>query len=475
MNQNRREFLKNSALWLSAAALTDGCLSRNPFSSGGGSMSGFSVPSLSHIRFCNIGVGGRGTEACARFTLFDGVEITALADIRPEAVENEVAWLKEHGRDVSNLKEYKGRADSWKAACEDPNVDVVYITTPAELHTEMVVYALDCGKHVFVEVPGCQTVDQAWEIVEACERNRRHCMLLENCCYGEDELLAFNLCHKGLLGELTHAECAYIHNLVWMNLADTTKNRRGYRNKFVTRGNTYPTHGLGPICMDMDINRGDRLDYLVSISSNTAARPLYAKESFPPEAWQNKLRYVSGDMNTSIIKTAKGRTIQIQFDTSTPRPYTRANFIQGSKGFFRGFPYEVGFTKKHGHECGAFSAEKAAEVKSLYRSPVWKEWSELAKSDAGHGGMDFIMTVRIVHCLKNGLPMDIDVYDLATWSSIVELTRESDLAGGKRVDIPDFTRGAWRTATPYGESWFETPVEKTGIRKDRIFRSGYSV
>lgn len=474
MNQNRRDFMK-SALWLSAAALADGCMGRKMFASGGGSMSGYAAPPMEHIGFCNIGVGGRGTEACARFTLFEGVDVTALADIRPEATEIERKWLKEHGRDVSRLKEYKGKADSWKAACEDPNVDIVYITTPANLHAEMVIYALNCGKHVFVEVPGCETVDEAWEIVEACERNRRHCMLLENCCYGEDELLAFSLCHKGLLGELTHAECAYVHCLTWRNLADCTKNRQGYRGKGMRRGNGYPTHGLGPICMDMDINRGDRLDYLVSMSSKAAAWPLYARDSFPPDAWQNRIKYVMGDMNTSLIRTAMGRTIQIQYDLSTPRPYTRANFIQGSKGFFRGFPYEVGFTSKHGHECYRFAPEKAMEVRKTYRSPLWSEWADTATQDGGHGGMDFMMMLRIVYCLKNGLPMDSDVYDLATWSSICELTRESDIAGGKRVDIPDFTRGAWKTAKPYAEDHFVTPVEKVGILRGRLFKSGYSV
>ena len=180
--------------------------------------------------------------------------------------------------------------------------------------------------------------------------------------------------------------------------------------------------------------------------------------------WQNRLRYLSGDMNTSLIRTAMGRTIQIHFDTSTPRPYTRANFIQGSKGFFRGFPYQVGFQKKHGHECDSFPPEKALAIKEQYRSPVWKEWYNESKADAGHGGMDFIMVLRIVYCLKNGLPMDSDVYDLATWSSIVELTGRSDAAGSKRVDIPDFTRGAWKTAKPFGDDWFVTPREKVGFK-----------
>ena len=463
MAANRRDFMK-SALWLSAAALADGCVTRNVFSSGGGSMSGYAAPPMKRIRFGNIGVGGRGSGACKRFTLFEDVVVTALADIRPEATQIEREWLKEHGRDVSELKEDNGSADSWKELCHDPNVDIVYITTPAGLHAQMVAYALNCGKHVFVEVPGCQTVDEAWEIVEASERNRCHCMLLENCCYGEDELLAFNLCHKGLLGELTHAECAYVHCLTWRNLSDTSNNRRNYRKKGMRRGNGYPTHGLGPICMDMDINRGDRLDYLVSMSSKSAAWPLYAKESFPPDAWQNRIRYQMGDMNTSLIKTVKGRTIQIQYDLSTPRPYTRANFIQGSKGFFRGFPYEVGFHKKHGHECIAFPEEKALAIKEQYRSPVWREWYPEARSDAGHGGMDFIMILRIVYCLKNGLPLDANVYDLATWSSIVELTKISDIAGAKRVDVPDFTRGAWETARPFDDSWFVTPRDKVGFK-----------
>ena len=229
----------------------------------------------------------------------------ALCDMRPEAVEESRKWLVDRKKPGA-MREYKGREDSWKGVCDDPDVDVVYICAPAGLHAEMELYALGAGKHVMIEVPGAQTIDECWAIVEAAEKARRHCMMLENCVYGEMEMLAWNLCHLGLLGTLTHAEGAYIHNLVWRHLENSFRNKGKYRPGDVVRkyGNTYPTHPIGPICTYMDMNRGDRMERVSSFSSLGASHQEFAAATYGKDEWQNKVKWLTGDMNTSIIKTA---------------------------------------------------------------------------------------------------------------------------------------------------------------------------
>jgi len=438
---------------LGAAAL-GGCRSAAHFE-GGNPGTNFAVPPMARIRVGVIGIGERGTWAVHRISALPGVEIAALCDVRPEAVGNAVAWLNEHKRRGA-MREYKGRNDSWMGLCDDAGVDVVYICTPQALHAQMELRALACGKHVMVEVPAAQTVDECWAIVEAAEKARRHCMMLENCVYGENELLAWNLAHKGLLGTLTHAEGGYIHNLVWRHLENnprTKGNRQGTIHRY---GNTYPTHSLGPICTYMDMNRGDRMERIVSISSLSAAHTEYAREAYGANEWQNKIDWRTGDMNTSIIRTARGRTIMMQVDMSTPRPYSRINLVQGTKGCFCDYPLRLSLCKRgggdgHDWKTGEYEwlgKERLAEIKREYGHPLQKAAGAVAKKVGGHGGMDFLMDLRWVYCLQNGLPLDMDVYDLASWSSIVPCSAESDRRGGEPVELPDFTRGGWRTAKP---------------------------
>jgi len=450
MEQNRRDFIKGTA-WMAALAAAGshfgGCLS---VGGGGTSMANFRVAPMKRIRVGFIGVGERGTAAVHRVSALPGIEVAALCDLRPQQTEAAKKWLVENRRRGA-MKEYKGTAEIWKGVCDDDTVDLVYICTPALLHAEMEIYALNAGKHVLTEVPGAETNEEAWAIVEACEKARRHCMMLENCCYGETEMLAWNLCHKGLLGTLTHAEGGYIHNLVWRHLEDNFRNRR-YAEKpgtVVHRfGNTYPTHALGPICLYMDMNRGDRMERVVSLSSLSAAHTEYAAAKYAADKWQNKIQWLTGDMNTSIIKTAKGRTIMMQVDQSTPRPYSRINLIQGTKGCFYDYPPRLALVKTPGLHAEWMKDADYEKARLEHRHPLWKSVGEIAKKVGGHGGMDFIMDLRWAFCLQNGLPLDMDVYDLASWSSIVPCSAESDRKGGAVVELPDFTRGAWKTAKP---------------------------
>ena len=461
---DRREFMKGTA-WMGAVALAAGRVAaaggeRLPSNlSNSSSMAGFAAPPMKRIRLAFIGIGERGSAAVRRVCRIPGCEIVALCDLRKEAVDSNQKWLKDnlsHLSNPSNLSNpithtYFGNNECWKGACDDSGVDVVYVAVPAYLHARIAIYAMNAGKHVLVEVPAANTVDDCWNIVETSERTRRHCMMLENCCYGQDELLAWNLCHKGVLGSLSHAEGAYIHNLTERQLENSFRNRNRPK-KSSLHGNSYPTHPLGPICLYLDINRGDRMNTVVSVSSGSFTWQDYIAATFKPDDWQSKLEIDRGDINTSIIKTARGRTIMLQRDFTTPRPYSRINLVQGSRGCFLGYgwPARLAVAKKPGGEIGKewMSQKKFDEYAERFRHPLWKSVGEIAKKVGGHGGMDFIMDLRWAYCMQNGLPLDMDVYDLASWSSIVECSRKSDLAGGAPVELPDFTRGAWKTAKP---------------------------
>ena len=449
MKTDRREFLK-AAAWaggVMAALGQTGCAS---FPGGGGhtrtSMMGFRAEPLEKVRVGIIGVGSRGPGAVHRLSAIPNVEITAVSDLFEDRVDRQVKALADKGKPAP--ARYFGSKDEWKKLCESKEVDLVYICTPWLLHTPMAVYAMECGKHAATEVPAAVSTEQCWQLVDTAERTRRHCMMLENCCYGYNELLALNLCRKGVLGELVHGEAAYIHDLRDPKL-DKNAYQGQWRLEFSKQhnGNPYPTHGLGPVCQYMDINRGDRFEYLTSVSSGQFGLSLFAAEKYGKNSNEAKMPYKLGDMNTTIIKTYRGRTIMVQHDTTSARPYSRLNLISGTKGVLSDYPLRVAFSPK---SHGWMDDKELAQLKAKYVHPLWDKNGESAKKMGGHGGMDFLMDLRLCHCLQNGLPLDIDVYDTALWSSLVELSERSVERNGASVKVPDFTRGGWKTADPLG-------------------------
>ena len=448
---NRRDFLKG-ALLTGAAAVTGGCATTRggwlDFTAGA-PMHGYAAPKIPHIRLGIVGTGNRGCGVIERVCNLPGVTVTAICDNVPEKITSAQNILADKKK--SSAKEYLGE-EAWRRLCDDPNVDVVYNTTPWALHVPVQLAAMKGGKHVFTEVPSAFTVDECWELVETSEKTKRHCMQLENCCYGEVEMLTFNLAKLGMLGELVHGEGAYIHDLRHM-CATEVPACEGWRfdENRVHGGNRYPTHGLVPLCLTMDINRGDKMDYLVSLESNQANFRAFMDANLKADNPRRSSKVRMADMNSTLIKTAKGKSLLIQHDVSTPRPYSRIQFLSGTKGAICDYPYRVVFEESPGAGAHAwYDAKRANEILEKYRHPLWKTIGELAKRVGGHGGMDFIMDARWVYCLQQGLPLDMDVYDLASTSCLCELTEKSVDNRSRAYDIPDFTRGAWKTNKPMG-------------------------
>jgi hypothetical protein len=295
------------------------------------------------------------------------------------------------------------------------------------------------GKHAATEVPAAMSLEDCWALVEAAEKYRRHCVMMENCNYGRSEMMVFNMVRQGVLGEILHAEGGYLHDLREVKFENANEGlwRRAWAMK--KNANLYPTHGLGPVANCLDINRGDRFEYLVSMTSPSRGLQLYAQEHFPEGAPQRSERYILGDVNTSMIKTARGRTILVSHDTNLPRPYSRIHMVQGTKGLFQGYPDRVhieGRSQEHAWDDAKLYLEE-------FDHPLWKDLSGDAEG-AGHGGMDYIEDYRLIKCLREGLPTDMNVYDAAALSAVVHLSGESLAKKSAPMDFPDFTRGRWK-------------------------------
>lgn len=397
------------------------------------------------VRMAIIGLGMRGSGAVYRYTFMEGVEIKALCDLEPFNTERAQKILTDKGWPEADL--YNG-AEDYKTICERDDIDLVYICTDWGMHTPIAVYAMEHGKHVATEVPAAITIDQCWQLVNTAEKTRRHCMQLENCNYDFFEMATLNMAQQGLFGEILHCEGAYIHDLRFLNFAEYEPGTESYLDMWrlkeneTRNGNLYPTHGFGPICHIMNIHRGDRMTHLVSMSSRQEGMSLYAAEKFGEDSDFATRTYKRGDMNTSLVQTENGKTMMIQHDVTSPRPYSRIHLISGTKGIALKWPVMGLAFDPNAHEY--MPKEEMEALLKEYEHPITKEVGEKAREVGGHGGMDFIMDYRLIYCLHNGLPLDEDVYDAAEWSSISELSEKSLELGSMPVKVPDFTRGAYK-------------------------------
>jgi Glycosyl hydrolase 109, C-terminal domain/Oxidoreductase family, NAD-binding Rossmann fold len=389
------------------------------------------------VRVGIIGTGRRGTGMLSNFLALPHVQVNALCDsVKDHATNAQQIAEKASGK---RPEIYTNGEHDFENLCKRDDLDFIYIATPWDWHAPQAVAAMNGGKHAGVEVPAVVTLEQCQQLVDTSEKTRRHCLIMENCCYGYNEMLILNMVRAGLFGELVHGEGAYIHDLREELFKDESEGlwRRTPHTK--RNGNLYPTHGLGPVANYMGINRGDRFDYLVSMSSPQKGLDDYRAAKIPKDSPKCKEKYVCGDMNTSLIKSINGLTIMVQHDVANPQPYDRINLIKGVKGVFRDYPERIYLEGRNTED--AFTGLDA--YKEKYEHKLWKEQGKVAEG-RGHGGMDYLMLFRLVQCLREGLEPDIDVYDAASWSAVGELSEKSVGQGSVPVKFPDFTRGRWK-------------------------------
>ncbi len=415
-----------------------------PRPAGQESMLQFAAEPIADVGIGVVGLGDRGSGAVHRLSYVPGSHVAAICDVEPDRAEKNLKVLESRGM---TAKVYAGDEEVYKQLCEDPDVDLVYICTDWIHHVPVALYAMEHGKHVALEVPSAETLQACWDLVNTSERTRKHCMILENCCYDFFELTALTMAQQGVFGDIIHVEGSYHHNLdpYWDNYWHNW--RLEFNQKH--RGDLYPTHGFGPVCQALNIHRGDRLTTLVAMDTDPFNGPKHVEKRTgkPCTDFQN------GDETMTMIRTAKGKSILIEHDVMTPRPYDRMYQLVGTDGYAAKYPVgqiclrteatgEVDYEDLEFEKV--YEGDDLEELMAKYRNPILTpELEALAKEVGGHGGMDFIMDYRLVYCLNNGLPLDMDVYDLAEWCCVTELSRISIENGCAPVEIPGFTRGDW--------------------------------
>lgn len=400
-------------------------------------------PPIPIVRLGFIGLGNRGMLTLRRHLQIEGTEIKALCELREGNLIKGQALLKE--ADHPQATGYTG-TEGWKKMCEQPDIDLIFICTDWMTHTAIATYAMEHEKHVAIEVPAAMSVAECWQLVDTAEKTRQHCIMLENCCYDLFALTTLNMAQQGIFGEIMHTEGAYIHDLRTTYFADESEG--GYHNHWGKKysiehtGNPYPTHGLGPACQILNIHRGDRMDYLASMSTRQAGMSEYARQRFGPGSVEARQNYKLGDINTTLIHTVKGKNIMLQYSVVTPRPYSRLHTICGTRGFAQKYP--VLSIALDPHAETSLERTELQEMMALYKHPFSSTFGEEAQRRNLPNEMNYVMDCRLIHCLRNGLPLDMDVYDAAEWSCITELSEKSVLNGSSPMEIPDFTRGNWQ-------------------------------
>jgi len=438
-------------------------------------MGDFGAPKLDKVKVATTGPEARGPPHQSPARALYGTEFVGICDLYEDLCNRaKASILKADPERHKNVKTYFGDKHAYRQMLAETKPDAVWIATPWEWHAPMAIDCMNAGAHAFVEVPMGTSLEELWQIIDTSERTQRHCMMMENVNYGREELMFLNMCRLGVFGELLHGEAAYIHELRGqMHDVERGRGTGSWRTLHwaAENGNLYPTHGLGPVAQYMSIGRGeDTFRRLVSFSSPAKNHELYAKEKFKPDSPLNKIDYSKGgDMSTSIIKTTLGRTVMVQWDESSPRPYTRHNLIQGTRGTAAGFPNRIALDycwknatpalrkllnlpeDKPNQASGYHGWLEEGGFNAFYEHfdhPLYKRMAAIASKHGGHGGMDAIMNFRSIECLRNGEPLDQNVYEGALWSAVTPLSRKSVAEDGMPQDFPDFTRGQWKTTKP---------------------------
>ncbi len=443
---------------------------------------GLTVPKMDKVRVAFVGLGMRGPGAVKRFAQIPGVEVVALCDYDQARAEKCQKYLRDAGLIPADI--YSGE-NGYEEICKRDDIDLVYVATDWDHHFPVAKSALENDKNVAIEVPSAMNLEQCWELINLSEKNRKHCMILENCCYDWFELDALNMAQQGVFGEVLRAQGAYIHNLdefwehYWKN-PETDPDKLGWRMKYnmENRGDLYATHGLGPVAQVMDIHRGDRFTTLTAMDTKS----VHGKEYVEKKTGKECNNYRNGDHTTTLMRTANGKVVEIQHNVMSPQPYNRLYQLTGTKGFANKYPtqgiaVDVAQLKATGNapkidnltSHGFMPEAEMNALREKYRHPIITKYGELAKKVGGHGGMDFFMDARLVYCLQNGLPLDMDVYDLAEWCSLAELGSLSMDNNSAAVAFPDFTRGHWNDVKGYKHAYAPEADEKEAEAKAEAF------
>ena len=434
---------------------------------------GLALPKKKVVRIGLVGLGMRGPGAVENFSLIPGVQVVALCDYEEKRAVKQNERLRKNG--LAPAAVYYGEK-GYEALCKRPDIDLVYIATDWEHHAIVAKCALENGKNVADEVPSAMNLQECWDLINLAEQKQLNCMILENCCYDWFEMRTLNMAQHGVFGEILRAQGAYIHNLddfwdyYWKNPNGSDPDQLGWRLKHnkENRGDLYATHGLGPVAQALDIHRGDRMKTLVSMDTKS----VHGKELVEKKTGKPCTEFRNGDHTTTLIRTEGEKVIELQHDVMNPQPYNRLYQLTGTRGFANKYPVEgyavdASQLKATGnqpkvddlstHSFMPDEQRKALEEK--YESPILKKFGKLAKEVGGHGGMDFVMCARLIYCLQNGLPLDMDVYDLAEWCAIAELSAISLDNDCSPVTFPDFTRGLWNKEKGYRHA-YATPEQE---------------
>ena len=392
-----------------------------------------------------IGFGKRGKSLMKHCLLPNpGVSIAAVCDPYDDRTELAAAMAEQAGRPrPKTTRDYRDILSM-------DEVDAVLILSSWDTHIRMACDAMRAGKYVAMEVGGAYSLDDCWKLVHTHEETGVHCMLLENCCYGREELMVLNMVRQGLFGEVVHCQGGYRHDL--RDEIAFGRETRHYRfeNYLRRNGENYPTHELGPIANVLNINRGNRMLSLVSMASKSAGLHEFLMREKGPEYDASQMHFAQGDVVTTLIKCAGGETITLTLDTTLPRAYSRAFHVQGTKGMYMEDNHSI-FIDGKDNEFDLEWRQKwgnADEYHAQYDHPVWKRYLEEGVR-GGHDGMDWLVLRAFFDCVRENRSAPIDVYDAAAWMSVTCLSEQSIAAGSAPVAIPDFTNGMWMHRAPW--------------------------
>ena len=444
------------------------------------SVIGLALPKMEAVRVGFVGLGMRGPGAVERFTHIPGTQVVALCDYEQERAERCQKYLEQASMPKAAV--YSGEK-GYEELCKRDDIDLVYIATDWLHHFPVAMCAMENGNNVAIEVPSAMNLKECWDLINMSEKTRKHCMILENCCYDWFEMNTLNMAQHGVFGEVIRAQGAYIHNLspfwnhYWKN---GESDKLGWRLDYNMRhrGDVYATHGLGPVAQALDIHRGDRMQTLVAMDTKSVVGKSLV-EARTDSACGN---FRNGDHTTTLIRTANGKVIEIQHNVMTPQPYNRLYQLTGSKGFANKYPVEgyaldadqltASGVEPKVDDLNSHGFLPEVEMEALvakYQHPILKKYGDMAKEVGGHGGMDFIMDSRLVYCLQNGLPLDMDVYDLAEWCCLAELGELSMDNNCAPVAFPDFTRGEWNVVKGYKHAYASPEDEAAAMEKAKAY------